>query len=245
MNFGQPKLDLPLGNQCVAGVTEKIDGTTLQFCQLGMTGRAKADDLEPLASGIINILLPGNYGADALANILAGDANPSAKMPYTYPRHQAALTTYDYRVSEEMDKMEGAYDYDAVISVQWPFGYGLSYSTFEYSDATLSKSEIGVSESLKASVTVTNNGPYDGDDVVQLYIRDEYGSVTRPVKELKRFTRVTLKPGEKKSVSFELPVSELAFWNIDMAKVVEPGDFGLWVATDSQSGEEVFFKVVD
>jgi hypothetical protein len=102
------------------------------------------NDLEPLASGIINILLPGNYGADALANILAGDANPSAKMPYTYPRHQAALTTYDYRVSEEMDKMEGAYDYDAVISVQWPFGYGLSYTTFEYSNLRVNHVPVNI-----------------------------------------------------------------------------------------------------
>ena len=94
-------------------------------------------------------------------------------------------------------------------------------------------------------MTVTNTGARDGAETVHWFISDPYCSITRPVKELKRFTRVTLKPGEKKSVSFELPVSELAFWNIDMAKVVEPGDFGLWVATDSQSGEEVFFKVVD
>ena len=98
---------------------------------------------------------------------------------------------------------------------------------------------------LTVTFDLENTGKYEGTEVAQLYIQDKIGSVTRPVKELKRFTRVTLKPGEKKSVSFEPPVSELAFWNIDMAKVVEPGDFGLWVATDSQSGEEVFFKVVD
>ena len=102
-----------------------------------------------MADGVINILLPGNYGGDALANILAGDANPSAKMPYTYPRNQAELTTYDYRVSEEMDKMEGAYDYDAVISVQWPFGYGLSYTTFDYRN-------LRVNKDLVASLTPEN-----------------------------------------------------------------------------------------
>ena len=98
---------------------------------------------------------------------------------------------------------------------------------------------------LTVTFDLENTGKYKGTEVAQLYIQDKVGSVTRPVKELKRFTRVTLKPGEKKNVSFELPVSELAFWNIDMVKVVEPGDFELWVATDSQSGEEVFFKVVD
>ena len=96
-------------------------------------------DIEPLADGIINVLLPGNFGADALANILSGDVNPSARMPYTYPRNQAELTTYNYRVSEEIDKMEGAYDYDAVVSVQWPFGFGLSYRTFEYNNFKVDK----------------------------------------------------------------------------------------------------------
>ena len=104
---------------------------------------------------------------------------------------------------------------------------------------------MNINGEITATVTVTNTGKYDGSEVVQLYIRDLIGSVTRPVKELKRFTRVTLKPGEKKNVSFELPISELAFWNIDMVKTVEAGDFALWVAPDSQSGEEVFFKVVD
>ena len=115
-------------------------------------------DIEPLAKGIINVLLPGNYGGDALANIIAGDVNPSAKMPYTYPRNQAELTTYDYRVSEEMDKMEGVYDYDAVVSVQWPFGFGLSYTSFEYHNFRVNANSFTADDELHFSVDVTNRG---------------------------------------------------------------------------------------
>lgn len=132
-------------------------------------------DIEPLADAIVNILLPGNFGGDALANILAGDTNPSGKMPYTYPRHQAELTTYDYRVSEEMDKMEGAYDYDAVVSVQWAFGYGLSYTTFKYDNFRCSKSEFGVNDDLVFTIDVTNTGNCSGKEVVMLFSRDGNG----------------------------------------------------------------------
>ena len=127
----------------------------------------------------------------------------------------------------------------------YPFGYGLSYTTFAVSDVVLDQNEMDKNGRIAAKVTVKNTGDAAGCEVVQLYIRDDYSDVVRPVKELKRFARVTLKPGEKKNVSFELPISELAFWNIDMVKTVEAGDFALWVAPDSQSGEEVFFKVVD
>ena len=119
----------------------------------------------------------------------------------------------------------------------YPFGYGLSYSTFEYSDATLSKSEIGVSESLKASVTVTNNGPYDGDDVVQLYIRDEYGSVTRPVKELKAFRRISLKNGESTKVEFDITPEMLQCWGVSEKWSVEPGDFTILLGSSSSDSD--------
>ena len=115
--------------------------------------------------------------------------------------------------------------------------YGLSYSTFEYSDATLSKSEIGVSESLKASVTVTNNGPYDGDDVVQLYIRDEYGSVTRPVKELKAFRRISLKNGESTKVEFDITPEMLQCWGVSEKWSVEPGDFTILLGSSSSDSD--------
>lgn len=134
---------------------------------------------------------------------------------------------------------------DAGFDALYPFGYGLSYTTFAYSNVKLSSSTLKKDDVLKVNFNIENTGRYEGTEVAQLYVQDKFGSVTRPVKELKRFARITLKPGEKKNVSFELPISELAFWNIDLVKTVEPGEFGLWVATDSQSGTEVSFHVVD
>ena len=124
----------------------------------------------------------------------------------------------------------------------YPFGYGLSYTTFKYDNVKLSSANLKKEDVLTVTFDLENTGKYEGTEVAQLYVQDKFASVTRPVKELKRFARVTLKPGEKKNVSFELPISELAFWNIDMVKTVEAGDFALWVAPDSQSGEEVFFN---
>ena len=188
-------------------------------------------DIEPLAKGIIHVLLPGNYGADALANILAGDANPSAKMPYTYPRHEAELTTYDYRVSEEMDKMEGAYDYDAVISVQWPFGYGLSYTTFEYNNLRCNLNSFKVTDSLSFTVDVTNTGSRAGKEVVMLFSRDMVASLTPENRRLRAFTKIDLKPGETKTVTLTIPASDLAFVGADGKWILEEGDFRMQVGT--------------
>lgn len=183
------------------------------------------NDIEPLADAIINILLPGNYGADALANILAGDVNPSAKMPYTYPRNQAELTTYDYRVSEEMDKMEGAYDYDAVISVQWPFGYGLSYTTFEYSNFLADTVSFTADDELHFSVDVTNKGARVGKEVVMLFSSDLVASLTPENRRLRAFKKVELEPGETKTVTLSIKGSDLAFVGADGKWVLEQGDF--------------------
>lgn len=139
----------------------------------------------------------------------------------------------------------GFFYMDAGFDPLYPFGYGLSYTTFKYDNVKLSSANLKKEDVLTVTFDLENTGKYEGTEVAQLYVQDKFASVTRPVKELKRFARVTLKPGEKKNVSFELPISELAFWNIDMVKTVEAGDFALWVAPDSQSGEEVFFKVVD
>ncbi len=186
-------------------------------------------DLEPLAQGIIHIMLPGNFGGDALANILSGDANPSAKMPYTYPRHEAELTTYDYRVSEEMDKMEGAYDYDAVISVQWPFGYGLSYTTFEYSNLVCSHSDFKVQDELTFTVDVTNTGKRAGKEVVMLFSRDMVASLTPENRRLRAFQKVELLPGETKQITLKIPASDLAFVGSDGRWILEAGEFRMQV----------------
>ncbi len=183
------------------------------------------NDLEPLANGIINILLPGNYGGDALANILSGDVNPSGKMPYTYPRNQAELTTYDYRVSEEMDKMEGAYDYDAVISVQWPFGYGLSYTTFEYSNFQANTTSFTAEDELHFSIDVTNSGTRTGKEVVMLFSRDLVASLTPESRRLRAFQKVELQPGETRTVTLSIKGSDLAFVGHDGKWILEQGDF--------------------
>lgn len=188
-------------------------------------------DIEPLADAIVNILLPGNFGGDALANILAGDTNPSGKMPYTYPRHQAELTTYDYRVSEEMDKMEGAYDYDAVVSVQWAFGYGLSYTTFKYDNLRCSKSEFGVNDDLVFTIDVTNTGNCSGKEVVMLFSRDMVASLTPDNRRLRAFEKVELKPGETKTVTLPIKASDLAFVDYDGKWVLEKGKFRMQAGT--------------
>lgn len=190
-------------------------------------------DIEPLASAVVNILLPGNFGGDALANILAGDANPSAKMPYTYPRNQAELTTYDYRVSEEMDKMEGAYDYDAVISVQWPFGYGLSYTTFEYSNFHADLNSFVAGDELRFSVDVTNTGERPGKEVVMLFSSDLVASLTPENRRLRAFSKVELQPGETKKVELSIKGSDLAFVGADGKWILEQGEFRM------QAGNQV------
>ena len=183
------------------------------------------NDIEPLADGIIDILLPGNYGGDALANILAGDANPSAKLPYTYPRHQASLTTYDYKVSEETDTMQGAYDYNAVVSVQWPFGFGLSYTTFEYSNIQCSVEEFGADTDLVFTVDVTNTGKIAGKEVVMLYSRDMVASMVPENRRLRAYEKVEIQPGETVNVTLKIKGSDLAFVNTQGEWTLEPGDF--------------------
>ena len=183
------------------------------------------NDIEPLADAIIDILLPSNYGGDALANILAGDANPSAKLPYTYPRHQAALTTYDYRISEEVDVMEGAYDYNAVVSVQWPFGYGLSYTTFEYNNFKCSVEEFGADTELVFTVDVTNTGKVPGKEVVMLYSRDMVASMVPENRRLRAFEKVEIQPGETRQVTMTIKGSDLAFVNPKGEWTLEPGQF--------------------
>ena len=190
-------------------------------------------DIEPLAKAVIDILIPGNYGADALANLLAGDANFSAKMPYTYPREINSLNTYDYKVSEEVGTMAGAYNYDAKVSLQWPFGYGLSYTTYEYSNLKVDKKNFTANDVLTVTVDVKNTGARAGKEAVLLYSSDIVASVVPDNKRLRDFTKIELQPGETKTVTFQLPASKLAFVGADGRWTLEEGDFVLRVGNQT------------
>lgn len=217
-----------------------------------------------LSDAVLYMFHPGTMGGPALADLLWGKAVPSGKTPVTFPKMVGQIPVYyahnntgrpatkketlldDIEVEAGQTSLGCTSFYmDAGFDPLFPFGYGLSYTTFAYSNIKLSSTNLKKDDVLTITFDLENTGNYEGTEIAQLYVQDKVGSVTRPVKELKRFTRITLKPGEKKNISFELPISELAFWNIDMQHVVEAGDFNLWVAPDSQSGAPVTFKVTD
>ena len=182
-------------------------------------------DVEPLANAVVDIMLPGNYGGDALAELLAADANFSGKLPFTYPRHINSLHTYDYKVSENVATMEGEYNYDAVMDVQWPFGFGLSYTDFEYSGMKCSKEVFKSGDVLDFEITVKNCGKMPGKESVLLYSSDIIASMVPDVKRLRAFAKVDLAPGESKNVSFSVPANERAFVGQDGKWHLEKGAF--------------------
>ena len=183
-------------------------------------------DIEPLASAVVDVMLPSNYGGDALAALLSGDENFSGRLPFTYSKHVHALHTYDYKVSEHREMMEGMYNYDAIMDVQWPFGHGLSYSTFKYSDLkVLSGSEFKAGDELRFSVTVRNTSTRPGKEAVLLYSSDLVASIIPDVKRLRAFEKISLDFGETKTVEFTVPASELAFVGSDGRWRLEEGDF--------------------
>ena len=186
-------------------------------------------DIEPLAKAVVDILIPGNYGGDALANLLAGHANFSGKMPYTYPREINSLNTYDYKVSEEVGTMAGAYNYDAKVSLQWPFGYGISYTTYEYSNLRVDKASFTANDILTVTVDVKNTGSRAGKEAVLLYSSDLVASIVPDNRRLRDFTKIALEPGETKTVTFQLPANSLAFVGADGRWTLEEGDFLLKV----------------
>ena len=190
-------------------------------------------DIEPLAKAVVDMLIPGNYGADALVNLLAGEANFSAKMPYTYPREINSLNTYDYKVSEEVGTMAGAYNYDAKVSLQWPFGYGLSYTTYEYSNLKVDKAQFTADDVLTVTVDVKNTGSRAGKEAVLLYSSDLVASIVPDNRRLRDFTKVELQPGEVKTVTFQLPAKNLAFVGADGRWTLEEGDFILKVGNQT------------
>ncbi len=216
----------------------------------------------PNCNAVLYSFHPGTMGGPALARLLSGDANPSGKTPITFLRtvgqaplyYNHNMTGRPYRGEKllaDIDLEAGqtslgntSYYLDYGAYPLFPFGYGLSYTTFEYSNASLDKKEYGVEDTITLSFTLSNTGEYKGTEVVQVYVRDLVGTLTRPVKELKAFERVELASGESRTVTLQIPVQSLAFWGLDGVKKVEPGDFQLWVAGDSATGEALSFKVL-
>lgn len=192
--------------------------------------------IEPLAKGVIDAILPGNYGGDALANLISGDANFSAKLPFTYPKEINSLVTYDYKVSEEVETMAGAYDYNAVVASQWPFGFGLSYTTFEYSDLRLNKTEFAPEDELEFTVRVTNTGNVAGKEAVLLFSSDLVASQVPDGRRLRAFTKLDFNPGESHEVKLKIPARDLAFVGADGKWVLEEGDFRFQIGNQVING---------
>lgn len=187
------------------------------------------DELVPLADAVIVAMLPGNYGGDALAALLCGEENFSGKLPFTYPKYSNKHATYDYKVSEKTETMMGSYGYNADMVVQWPFGHGLSYTSYEYSNVSVDKTEFTASDVLKLTVDVKNVGQVAGKESVLLFSSDHYASCVPDNKRLRDFTKVSLAPGESVTVTFELSASDLAFVNSKGQWTLEEGDFTLSV----------------
>lgn len=187
-------------------------------------------DIEPLAQGVVDILIPGNYGGDALAQLLSGKANFSGKMPYTYPKEINSLANYDFKKSKEVGTMEGAYDYNAKITQQWGFGQGLSYTTYQYSNLKVDKATFAHDDVIRVSVEVKNTGKVAGKESVLLFSSDLMASMVPDGRRLRAFDKVTLQPGESKTVTFDLKANDLAFVDWDGKWILEEGDFKLMVA---------------
>ena len=186
-------------------------------------------DIESLMSAVVNVYLPGNFGGDALADILSGKVNPSGKLPYTYPLYPNSLLPYYYKPSEVQNNAQGAYDYVGEVNNLYDFGYGLSYSDFVYSNLKLNKEEFTSNDTIKVSVNVENTSEIDGFETIQLYSSDLYASITPDIKRLREFSKVEVKAGETKTIIFDLPVSNLAFVNLNNDYVIEPGKFKLTI----------------
>jgi beta-glucosidase len=187
-------------------------------------------DIEPLMASVVNIYLPGNYGGDALADIISGKVNPSGKLPYTYPLFPNSLTTYNYKPAEIQNNSQGAYNYVGEINSLYEFGFGLSYTNFKYENLKLNDSIFNKNENIEISIKVTNIGKRTGKETIQLYSKDHYASLTPDIKRLRRFKKIELSPGESKVVNFKLPVSELSFINEKNISIVEPGNFDLIIS---------------
>lgn len=244
-------------------LVEALSKTGKPLITIIMAGRPLTIEKEIKESdAVLYSFHPGTMGGPAIADLLFGTTVPSGKTPVTFPKMTGQIPVYyaHHHTGRAASRKETllndipveagqtslgctSFYMDAGFDPLFPFGYGLSYTTFEYDKLKLSTAKLSMTDTLTATVTLKNTGKYAGTEVVQLYTQDKVGSVTRPVKELKGFQRIILQPGESQTVTFHLPVSDLAFWNIDMKKVVEPGDFKLWIGTNSQEGLSADFEV--
>ncbi len=186
-------------------------------------------EIEPLVAGVIQTYLPGSHGGRPLAKLLYGEANPSGRLPYTYPKYVHSLSTYDFKPSEQTDVMAGAYNYDAVVSVQWAFGYGLSYTNFEYSDIKASATEFTAADTLHFEVEVSNTGDMDGKESVLLFSSDRVASLTPDVRRLRAFSKVEIAKGATQTVKLSVPASDLAFVGNDGKWRLEEGEFSIQI----------------
>ena len=204
------------------------------------------NDIEPLAKAVVDIMLPGNYGGDALASLIFGKENFSGKLPFTYSKYVNSLHTYDYKVSENVQTMDGLYNYDATMDVQWPFGAGLSYTSFEYSGLkSISPVQFNADDMLTFEVTVKNTGSVKGKEAVLLFSSDIIASKVPDVKRLRQFTKVELNPGESKTVRLEIPAHELAFVGHDGKWRLEKGQFRIACGSESMMIDCTETKVWD
>jgi beta-glucosidase len=187
------------------------------------------EKIEGKIPAILNVYLPGNYGGNATADVIFGKINPSGKLPYTYPRYRHALINYWHKLSEEQTAIPGAYNYESDYSPLWEFGHGLSYTTFRYTNLTLSSRKISGTQELVVTVNVTNNGTRDGKEVVQLYTSDLYASIAPDKRRLRRFTKIFLARGASTIVTFRINANDLSFVDADSRRITEPGEFTVHV----------------
>ena len=208
-------------------IVEKLEAAGIPVVLVLVEGRPKViSDIEPLCGAVVQAYLPGDQGAKAIVDVIRGDVNPSGKLPYTYPRYTGAVLHYDHKQSEVINANTWQNDF---YHPQWDFGFGLSYTTYEYSNLQLSAATIRSNDELKVSVDVKNAGERDGMEVVQLYTRDHFASISPALKKLKRFEKVELKAGESKTVEFTLSAKDLEFFGMENEWIAEDGKFSVMV----------------
>jgi beta-glucosidase len=222
-------LDLPEQQQLIV---KELSKTGIPIILVLVEGRPKIiREIEPLSDAILQAYLPGDQGANAIVDVLVGNVNPSGKLPYTYPRYNGVIMHYDHKQSELLNANTWEENY---YNPQWDFGYGLSYTKFEYSNLTVSKNKITSTDSLLVKVDITNIGVREGKEVIQMYIRDHYASISPPLKKLKRFTKIKLNPLETKTIEFTINIEDLKFYGKENQWIAEDGEFTISINTLSE-----------